>query len=128
MIKNLLHILILVVFLMGTVQFSNVISMCQMKMPGDDAFDSCVCEVKEDDFASISQERMPCCSEKKLEKEKVQDFVSFKNDALKLISIQVNLKTEETVPPNLVALPTFNFHPISPPKLDLPILNSSLLI
>lgn len=127
MVRNLLHILVLIVFLMGTVQFSNVISMCQMRM-GNKSFDSCLCEVKEDDSALILQEEMLCCSAKKFEKGNVQDFVSFKNDALKLISVQVNLKSEIIPISSLIVLPVLYFHPISPPKLDLPILNSSLLI
>lgn len=127
MLRNFLHILISIVFLMGTVPFSSVISMCQMKME-DKAFNSCLCEVKEDDSALISQEGMLCCSEKKFEKGNVQDFVNFKNDALKLISIQVDLKVEIIPFSSLVSLPALYSHPISPPKLDLPILNSSLLI
>jgi hypothetical protein len=125
--KALINTFTLVVFLLGTLQFSNVVSFCKMSQKMDVDI-SCVCstgdEHNEVSISGVSK----CCTVKKFEKENVQDFASFKDNVSKLISNQITLKSE------IINLP-FNFSPkiitaifISPPRSDIPILNSSLLI
>lgn len=125
--KTLINILTLFVFTLGTIQFSNVVSFCKM-MEQSEPMVFCACSK---DFSgsevSLSSEEIICCSVKKFDKDKVQDFTSFKDEISKLISYHPDLKNLAISPEfsSLSKYPTFNILPL---KFKLPILNSSLLI
>ncbi len=125
--KALINTFTLLVFLIGTIQFSSVASFCKMSQKVSVDI-SCACST-EDAHGEVSiSGNLKCCTVKKFEKGNVQDFASFKDEISKLISHPINLKGEILAPQ--IYITSRNIMPkfISPPKLDIPILNSSLLI
>ncbi|MCS7229820.1 MAG: hypothetical protein RMJ81_08380 [Candidatus Kryptonium sp.] len=126
--KSVLHILTLMIFIFGTLQFASVVSFCRMSSQAQTQI-SCLCSGDFDgDYESISQDRAICCSVKKFEKISVQDFSNFKDEISKLISFKASLKSEAISLADFFTPTIFKSYPISPPKIDIPILNSSLLI
>ncbi len=127
--RTFIDIFTLFVFTLGTIQFSNVVSFC--KMMGEDK-PTVACSCSEDLNASggevnLSPEKMVCCSVEKFDKDKVQDFTTFKDEISKLISTQPSF-TNLTISTEIFSPakhPTFNIFSL---KFKLTILNSSLLI
>jgi hypothetical protein len=128
--RAFIDIFVLFVFTLGTIQSSRVISFC--KMMDEDDVPVVVCACSEDlntreNEVNLSIERMACCSIERFDKDKVQDFTTFKDEISKSISTQSSFKNS-TIPtefPLPVRHPTFNIFYL---KFKLPILNSSLLI
>lgn len=126
--KNALHILTLINFIFGTFQFTSVVSFCRMSSQVQTQI-SCLCSVNFDgSYESISQDRAICCYVKKFEKISVQDFSNLKDEISKLISFKAGLKNETISLTNFFTPTIFKSYFISPPKIDIPVLNSSLLI
>lgn len=127
--KVFINILTLFTFTLGTIQFSNVVSFC--KMTGQNK-PKIVCGCSDDlnkgeGEVNLSPVKMVCCSIEKFDKDKVQDFTTFKDEISKLISTQPIFKNLP-IPaefPSPLKHPTFNILSL---KFKLPILNSSLLI
>ncbi len=126
--RSFINTLTLIIFTLGTIQFASVVSSCKMMGRSISSIQcACLGEVSEGG-AYLSSEKMVCCSAKKFEKDRVQDFTNFKDEASKLISFQVNLKTA-VIYPQITLIPRFSPLEFSPPlKFEIPILNSSLLI
>lgn len=127
MFKSLMHILTLITFVLGTFQFASMGQYCKM-MGEIQTSISCACSENFESGVSISQGEMKCCSIKKFEKDKVQDFADLKVEILKFVSFIGDVNFELTFTqksPELKVLISYNF---PPPESNLYIKNSTLLI
>jgi len=126
--RTFINILTLIVFIIGTIQFANVASFCRMSAQAETVMTCSCSDGSTEDGAYFSTEEMMCCSTKKFEKDRVQDFASFKDEISKLASFQVANSKSDVIHPQYYFIPKFSTFNLSPPKSDIPILKSSLLI
>lgn len=127
MLKSLIHIVTLLTFVFGTFQFTSIGQYCRA-MGKMQASISCACSVTFESDVSISQEEMKCCSIKKFEKDKVQDFVSSMVEISKFVSLIYDVEPILIPSQNSPTVEIFNSSSSPPPKSNLYILNSTLLI